>query len=326
MWQRIRRRTASILDVSEPDDRISRSFDYFIIALILLNFLAVILESVRSVRMVWGTEFRVFEIFSVVVFTVEYVLRVWSIVDNRWRSEYRHGLWGRLRFMASPMAIIDLLAVAPFWLSMFLPVDLRFLRVVRLLRVLKLTRYSAAMNLLFEVVREKLRILGAALFIVFIMLILAASSTYLVEHEAQPEAFANIPQAMWWAIVTVTTVGYGDVVPITALGKFIGAMLGLLGVGMVALPAGILASGFSEALHRRRNTLKHDFDRANEDGHIDAEEREMLESRGKSLSLSEEEVADVLRSGGAEQQAGSLCCPHCGKRLVAEAGKGIDPG
>ena len=310
-----------MLDVSEPGDRLSRLFDYVLIGLILLNFLAVILESVNSIRSQWLVEFRAFEIFSVAVFTIEYVARVWSIVENRWQTEYRHPFWGRLRFMVTPMALIDLLAVAPFWLSMIFPVDLRFLRVVRLLRVLKLTRYSAAMNLLFDVVREKLSILAAALFIVFILLILAASSTYLAEHAAQPEAFANIPQAIWWAIVTVTTVGYGDVVPITPMGKFLGSVLGFIGVGMVALPAGILASGFSEALHRRRHMLERDLSRALEDGDFDEQERSMLASRARSMSVSDEELADILQSRRGSHAA-SACCPHCGKPLEAAVDRG----
>lgn len=317
-WYRLRARCASILDVSEPGDTLSRTFDYFLITLILVNFIAVVLESVAGIRAAYARELRLFEIASVLIFTAEYLLRVWSIVDNRWRPEYRHPVRGRLRFMASPMAVIDLLAVAPFWLSMFFAVDLRFLRAVRLLRVLKLTRYSAAMNLLFDVVREKLRILGAALFVVFILLIVAASATYLAEHTAQPEAFANIPKAIWWAVITVTTVGYGDVVPVTPLGKVLGAGLSLLGVAMVALPAGILASGFSEALHRRRHLLQRDLSRALSDGHFDSHEREMLESRARSLSLSPLELADIIQANDAGPDRRRGCCPHCGRPLIVD--------
>jgi voltage-gated potassium channel len=316
-WYRWRARCASILDVPEPGDTLSRLFDYFLIALILANFVAVVLESIDGVQAAYGYELRLFEVASVLVFTAEYLLRVWSIVDNRWRSEYRHPVRGRLRFIASPMAIIDLLVIAPFWLSMFIPVDLRFLRAVRLLRVLKLTRYSAAMNLLFDVMKEKLRILGAALFVVFILLIVAASATYLVEHPAQPEAFSNIPKAIWWAVITVTTVGYGDIVPVTALGKVLGASLSLLGVAMVAMPAGILASGFSDALHRRRHLLEHDLNRALLDGRLDAREREMLEARARALSLSPQELADIIRVQEAGPDRASSHCPHCGQRLPA---------
>jgi voltage-gated potassium channel len=214
------------------------------------------------------------------------------------------------------MAIIDLLAVAPFWLSMFFPMDLRFLRVVRLLRVLKLTRYSAAMNLLFDVLRQEARVIGAAMFSLFLILIFLASATYLAETEAQPEAFANIPQAMWWAIVTVTTVGYGDVVPITPVGKVLGAMLGLIGVGMVALPAGILASGFSSALNRRRRNLQRECRRATEDGVVDAAERSRLQSHASAYSLSENDLDDLLDGDRTPVGDRPELCPHCGRPLT----------
>lgn len=315
MLNRLRARTASILDVPETGDTLSRVFDVCLIALILVNVVAVVLESVDALQAKWATTFYVIETASLAIFSLEYGLRVWSIVDNRWRPEYRHPLWGRLRFMRSPMAIIDLLAVAPFWLSMFFPMDLRFLRVFRLLRVLKLTRYSAATNLLFEVFRDEARVIGAAMFSLFLILMLTASATYLVENEVQPVAFANIPQAMWWAIVTVTTVGYGDVVPITPLGKVLGALLGLVGVGMVALPAGILASGFSEALNRRRNSLRREYRRAMEDGVVDEAERSMLRSRAASFSLSEQALDDILDDDGNRQQGLPAACPHCGRPL-----------
>jgi len=321
MLQRIRVRTAQILDVPESQDMVSRGFDIFIILLILVNVVAVILESVASLRLRWIGVFALLEQISLIVFSLEYLLRVWSIVDNRWRAEYRHPLWGRLRFMCSPLALIDLLAVLPFWLSMFIPLDLRFLRVARLLRVLKLTRYSAATNLLFEVLRDEARVIGAAMFSLFLMLVLTASATYLAEHEAQPETFANIPQAMWWAIITVTTVGYGDIVPITPVGKLLGSILGLIGVGMVALPAGILASGFSDVINRRRNNLRREMSRAMADGQVDAEERRILEERGHSLSLSECEVAEILaeQHHHASPVREHVVCPHCGKSLGRDA-------
>jgi len=320
MRQGIRVRTATLLDVPEPDDHLSRLVDVCLIGLILINFVAVILESVVPLREQWDAQFRLLEVFSVGVFTLEYLLRVWSIVDSPSHTKYRHPVWGRLRFMLTPMAIIDLLAVAPFWLSMFIVLDLRFLRVARLLRVLKLTRYSAAMNLLLEVLREKASVIGAAMFTLFIVLILAASFAYLAEHAAQPEVFSSIPQAMWWAVITVTTVGYGDVVPITTTGKAIGALLSLIGVGMVALPAGILASGFSDAVHRRRNRLRSDVHRAREDGMIDNHERLVLESRARSLSLSDEELADILDQDAQAARYEVRSCPHCGKPLGPVSG------
>lgn len=316
MYHAARQRIATILDVPQAGDRMSIWFDRLLIGLILINVMAVVLESVSVLYARWATVFYAIELFSVSVFTLEYLLRVWSIVDNRWRSEYAHPLTGRLRFMRSPMAVIDLLAIAPFWFSMLFAVDLRFLRLARLLRVLKLTRYSAATNLLFEVLREESRVMGAAMFMLFLMLMLMASATYYAENAAQPEDFANIPQAMWWAVVTVTTVGYGDVVPITPLGKLFGAALGVVGVGMVALPAGILASGFSNALSRRQCDLRREVEFAKADGMIDATEREHLTSRGQSLSLSEVDVADIIDADSSRGQASAATCPHCGKPLA----------
>lgn len=306
----MRARFAVILDVPHTGDRVSLWVDRVLIGLILFNVIAVVLESVNALHMRWAGVFFAIELFSVTIFTIEYLLRVWSIVDNQWRHEYRHPFWGRLRFMRSPLAVIDLLAVLPFWLSMFIPLDLRFLRLARLLRVLKLTRYSAATNLLFEVLREEARVMGAAVFMLFLLLMLMASATYYAENGVQPDAFANIPQSMWWAVITVTTVGYGDVVPITPLGKLFGAALGVVGVGMVALPAGILASGFTNALSRRQCDLRRDVEAALADGVIDAEERERLAVRGQSLSLSETDVADIIAHEPQHET-----CPHCGKPL-----------
>jgi voltage-gated potassium channel len=289
-------------------------FDRFLIGLILLNVFAIVLESVTSLHARWMPVFHAIEVISVTVFTVEYLARVWSIVDNRWRPEFGHPVSGRLRFVVTPMALIDLLAIAPFWLSMFVTLDLRFLRLVRLLRVLKLTRYSAATNLLFDVMREEARVMGAALFILFLLLMLMASATYYAEHAVQPEAFANIPQAMWWAVITVTTVGYGDVVPVTPVGKLLGAGLGVIGVGMVALPCAILASGFGSALSHRQHDLRRDVDRALDDGAIGDAERRHLLDRAESLSLSEGDLEAIIEN---ERQGvhGHGVCPHCGKAL-----------
>lgn len=316
MYRAVRERIAAVLDVPQAGDRASLWFDRLLIGLILINVMAVVLESVSALHARFATVFYVIELFSVGVFTLEYLLRVWSIVDNRWRPEYAHPVTGRLRFMRSPMAVIDLLAIAPFWFSMLFPVDLRFLRLARLLRVLKLTRYSAATNLLFEVLREEFRVMGAAMFMLFLILMLMATATYYAENTAQPSDFANIPQAMWWAVVTVTTVGYGDVVPVTPLGKLFGAALGVVGVGMVALPAGILASGFSNALSRRQCDLRREVEYAKADGMIDATEREHLTSRGQSLSLSEVDVADIIDADSSSGRTSKATCPHCGKPLA----------
>ncbi|MCP4315927.1 MAG: ion transporter [Hyphomicrobiales bacterium] len=311
----LRRRTYEILEVAEAGDWASRLCDYGLILLILLNVVAVILETMDPIREAYGKALDSFELISVAIFTVEYGLRVWSAVE-RDRGHAAETAWkSRLRYLVSPIAIIDLLAILPFYLSVLLPFDLRFLRVLRLLRVFKLTRYSSAMTMLLNVFREEASAFFAAFFILVVILILASSGIYLVEETAQPRAFDSIPHAMWWAVATLTTVGYGDLTPITPLGKLFGACITIVGIGMVALPAGILASGFADQLRRRREALEQDFQRALEDGVIDEEEERTLEARRQELGVSSDAADDIRRSAtkGRMTSSPTVNCPHCGK-------------
>ncbi len=256
MRVRFRRRLFRILELAESGDAASKVFDIFILTLIVLNVAAVMLESMEDLRLRYALLFHQFEVFSVAVFTVEYLLRVWSCTsDPRWRK----GVVGRLRFMRTPLAVIDLLAVLPFYLPMFIPVDLRFLRVLRLFRLfrlLKLARYTESLRLMGVVVAKRKEELFITLFVIGMLLVLASSAMYLAENEAQPEEFGSIPASMWWAVVTLTTVGYGDTYPVTVAGRVTGAVVALLGIGMIALPTGILGSGFIEELQRRRQNAE----------------------------------------------------------------------
>jgi len=250
---RLRRRIYEILEVAEEGDRLSRTFDFLIVGLIALNVLALIVATVPALSG-HARAFRVFELISVIVFSVEYILRVWSCAEH---EEYARPLKGRLRFASTGMMLIDLLAILPFYVALVVPaarlLDLRFLRAVRLMRIFrlfKLGRYSRAMKVLGRVFRAKKEELGIAVFVVFILLVLASSLMYFAESSTQPEAFPSIPAAMWWGVVALTTVGYGDVVPVTTLGKVLGAIVSLLGIGLFALPAGILASGFAAEVGR----------------------------------------------------------------------------
>jgi len=248
---KLRNRVHNILEVSESDDLFSRIIDFGLIGLITLNVLAIIVESIDAVAATYQQHFEMFELVSVAIFTVEYVLRVWICIDDA-DGKYCGKFLGRLRYMTSPMALIDLIVILPFYLSFIIGIDLRMLRILRLLRILKLTRYSGAWALFAAVIYGQRRTLYMSGFLMIIMLVLSASLMYLIEHDAQPQAFADIPSAMWWALVTLTTVGYGDVTPVTVLGKVLGGFVTILGLGMYALPAGILASGFMQELSKHQ--------------------------------------------------------------------------
>ena len=245
----MKKRVFDLLDGSDREYAAGRAVNLFLILLILANVAAVILESLADVGARYSGAFHVFEVISVIIFTVEYGLRLWSCTEDshrRFTDDFR----GRLRFALTPMAVIDFLAIAPFYVSMLFVIDLRFLRVFRLLRLLKVTRYSPAIEMLGRVLYNERRSLLSALLFMLILLVFAASLMHVIEQSVQPEAFGSIPDAMWWAVVTLTTVGYGDVSPITPFGKLLGAMVTILGVGTFALPAGILASGFAQEMSK----------------------------------------------------------------------------
>ncbi len=243
-------RVQEILETAQEDDRASRAFDIFIITLISLNVVAVVLETVAGIRESAGAFFFWFETVSIAVFTFEYVLRIWSCTVV---SGHASPLVGRVRYALRPMLLIDLLAIAPAYLTM-LPIDLRFLRALRVLRVfrlLKLHRYSVALQTLSRVLVGKKEELVITLFTLLLLLLISSSLMYYAEHDAQPNVFTSIPAAMWWGVATLATVGYGDVYPITPLGKLLAGVVAVLGIGMFALPAGILGGAFVEQLSKR---------------------------------------------------------------------------
>ncbi|MBZ5538188.1 MAG: ion transporter [Acidobacteriia bacterium] len=243
------------LEVSPAPNRTSHLTHSFLMVLILSNVLVVILESVHTLKARFGREFFWFDVLSVSVFTVEYLLRLWVCTSHH---KYRSPLWGRIRFALSPFALIDLLAILPFYLP-FAHADLRFLRgirIFRMLRILKIGRYSDGFNVLGKVVREKRHHLAASFTVLFTLLIIGACTMYETEHLVQPDKFSNIPAALYWATETMATVGYGDVYPITGIGKFIGALIAILGIAAFALPTAIIGAGFVEQIHARKEILQ----------------------------------------------------------------------
>ncbi|MDB9786831.1 ion transporter [Bacteriovoracaceae bacterium] len=233
------------------EDRMSFFVDCFLMVVILLNLLMLILETVDSIYSYCPAFFDIFETVSVCIFLTEYILRVISCTSDK---KYHHGFIGRIRFIFTPMALIDLIAILPFFLS-FATIDLRFMRMLRLLRlfrILKMARYSKTVGLFGRVFRSRIPELTYTLTIIIFLLIASSCIMYFVENGAQPEQFSSIPATMWWSIATLTTVGYGDIYPVTTLGKFFGAVIAILGIGIFALPTGVLGAAFLEVLRKEK--------------------------------------------------------------------------
>ena len=249
-----------IISVDDGRNIKSQIFDIFISLLILLSVLAIVLESFDHLTARYGKQFRYFEVFAVVIFTIEYVLRFWT--SDLLYPDSQDKVRSSVKYFFSLSGLIDLLATLPFCLSLVAPItgDFRFLRTgrllrsLRLLRILKLSKYSKSLGLLGEIITEKKSDLLAAFMFTFVLTIMAASLMYSVEHEVQPDKFPNIIETCWWAVITLTTIGYGEVTPKTGLGKIIGGLVSVLCVGLVALPTAILSAGMIEKLHRTKNS------------------------------------------------------------------------
>ena len=251
-----KQRIWEILEISKENDKQSKVFDYFISILIGLNVVAIILETEKNLFGEYESFFRYFEIVSVLIFSAEYLLRLWSCVSV---EEYQHPIFGRIKYTFSLMAIIDLIAIAPFYMT-FIVTDTRILRVLRFLRILRMTKhskYSKTFHIITNIIYKKRSELLTSLILMFSLLLICSTGVYFAENEAQPEKFSSIPSSMWWAVATLTTVGYGDIFPITSIGKLLGSISAIFGIGLFALPAGLLASGFSDELEKEKKYCPH---------------------------------------------------------------------
>ncbi len=299
------------MEVGGEDDQLSRLFDATIMALVAGNVLAVILQSIATLAHRYSDLFLAFEQVSVAVFSVEFICRLWAA---REATDAQGGPWRkRLRYLCSPMALIDLLAIAPFYIAAHTGFDLRFLRVLRLLRIVKLTRYSPSLHRVGEVFTMQRNALTASMFLLTIAIILSASILHVVEHEVQPEAFGSIPAAMWWAICTLTTVGYGDVTPITPLGKILASCITVTGIGMVALPTSLFAAGFAHVMNRNENMLREEADEVFRDGIVTGEEAISFADLAESLDIEPDVAREIFESAQRRQE--DIDCPHCGKSI-----------
>jgi voltage-gated potassium channel len=246
----LKARLYKILEAGHSHDLQSRAFESAMATLIVLNVIAFSLETVPSIHDRHAIFFRTFDVISILIFTVEYAARLWVCTEH---APFRglSPLRARLKFARGPLMVVDFLVIAPFYLSFLLPIDLRVLRILRLVRFFKLARFSSAFNTMLRVITGERSALMGVLIVMLGMIIIAASLLYLVEGHLPGSKFSTVPEAMWWAVATLTTVGYGDVTPETPLGKFLAGLVMISGLGFFALPIGIIASGFMEEFRRK---------------------------------------------------------------------------
>jgi hypothetical protein len=297
-----RQRLHALVFPSPYGGALNQHFDIFISFFVVVSVIASILESVQIIDYMLNVEFSVFDSVAVAVFTLEYMTRIYVCVEE---PSFKKPITGRLKQAFTPSTLIDLLAILPFYLEVFLHhlFDLRFLRVFRLTRLLKLTRSSDATAILFKVVGREWPVLGAAAFILMLLVIITASLGYLFEHDAQPDKFDNIPNAIYWAVITLASVGYGDISPVTTMGRVITIIMALVGIGIFAIPAALLASAFSDQLIKEREALRHEIYVMLKDGYISEEEAVQIRIEANRLHLTVQEVNQLIQTVLDEHEA-----------------------
>ena len=298
----LRQQVFSLLHPTPTSGGLHHLLDKVIILSVLISVVSIILETVPAINAVFGETFHMLEIFTVGLFTLEYVGRVYCICEL---EKYKHPIKGRLRYMMTIGALIDLMAILPFYLGILLKevFDLRFLRVFRLSRLLKLTRYTGTLNTLLKAVNRERRVLFASAFIMVLLVILTASLGYELEHDAQPDKFDSIPSSMYWAVITLASVGYGDISPITPLGKFMTMVISFIGIGIFAVPAGLMASAFTDQLRIDRETFENEFRITLIEGKLSLQDQQGLEAEAERLHMSTQDVNRIMEKVKQEMRA-----------------------
>jgi len=280
-------------------------FDSFMIGLIVLNVIAVIIGSVQSIEDEYQFELFLFEVFSVIIFTVELILRFWITQKDK-QSGYRKTFW------KNPYNWIDLISILPFYLSLLFTVDLRLFRLLRLVRIIRLSRYFRSMSLLTSVMKQEIKPMLSALVMILVLMLFSASGIYWLEKDVQPDTFGNLPDSLWWVIVTLSTVGYGDAVPLTAMGKILGSIIMILGIGMVALPAGMLASRFSDMMHRQQEQFKNAVFKHLISSKAQTIDDVFFEELRQTLFIGKTEAELIIELCIEEHNRHVNYCPNCG--------------
>ena len=278
-----------------PNQSLSRYAEWLISTVVLVNCSAVILDSVPEVHAQYKEFFHELEFWSVMFFTAEYLMRVWSL-----GAKYADSSWkGRREYMFSAFGLVDFFATMPYYLHVFFPLlDLRILRVLRLLRILKLSKYNSALQDLFSAVYSERRAFGSAAFLLTIATIVSASLMHFAEGHAQPEQFGTIPHAIYWSIVTITS-GYGNVEPVTKGGEVVALLTGFLGVCMAAIMTGIVASAFANQLSRKKSAYQAQLRQVLADDVVTDAEKDALKRLQMQFRLSDKEVQTMMEQAKA---------------------------
>jgi voltage-gated potassium channel len=288
-----RQKVFSLLHATPTSGPIHRYIDRLIIAAVLISVVCIVLETVPAIHEVFQYEFQFLEFATVGLFTLEYVARVYASCEY---IKYQDPIKGRLRYMVSIPALIDLVSILPYFLGILLHqvIDTRFLRIFRLTRLLKVTRYTGTLNTLIKAISREKRVLFASAFMMLLLVVLTASLGYELEHDAQPDKFDTIPSAMYWAVITLASVGYGDISPITPLGRAMTVVISLIGIGIFAIPAGLMASAFTDQLRIDRETFENEFRDALAKGQLFHNDKNALNAEAERLHLSEQDVNRIM--------------------------------
>ena len=284
-----RQKIFSLLNPTPASGNLHHIIDSLIVIAVLVSVICIILETVPWIHQIFYWEFQFIEISTVALFSIEYLGRVYSCCEE---PRYQRPIVGRVLYMLSLGAIIDLVAILPFLIGVIFhqTYDLRFLRVFRLSRLLKLTRYTGTINTLYKAIYRERRVLFAAAFMMVLLVILTASLGYEFEHDAQPDKFDTIPSAMYWAVITLASVGYGDLIPVTPMGRAMTVVISLIGIGIFAIPAGLMASAFTDQLRIDREAFENEFRDLISKGKLSTRDRNALEAEAERLHLSMEDV------------------------------------
>jgi voltage-gated potassium channel Kch len=288
-----RQKVFSLLHATPTSGALHRYVDRLIIWAVLVSVVCIVLETVPAIHAIFQHEFAFLEIATVALFSLEYIGRVYACCEI---AKYSDPFKGRLRYMMSIPALIDLVSILPYFLGILLHqvIDTRFLRIFRLTRLLKVTRYTGTLNTLMKAINREKRVLFASAFMMLLLVVLTASLGFELEHDAQPDKFDTIPSAMYWAVITLASVGYGDISPITPLGRAMTVVISLIGIGIFAIPAGLMASAFTDQLRIDRETFENEFRDALAKGQISQNDRHALNAEAERLHLTEQDVNRIM--------------------------------